>query len=46
MKLADLAKARAIIELLAERWPAAFSVFERRRRPLKVGVHVDILAAA
>jgi ProQ/FINO family len=36
---------RAILELLAERWPSAFSIYEARRRPLKIGVHLDILAA-
>jgi ProP effector len=34
----------AVIELLAERWLAAFVVFEQRRRPLKLGIHNDILA--
>jgi ProQ/FINO family len=33
------------IALLAERWPACFHVFERRRRPLKLGIHLEILAA-
>jgi ProP effector len=33
------------IALLAERWPTVFSVFEQRRRPLKIGIHLDILAA-
>ena len=37
--------ARGVIELLAERWPAAFAVFEERRRPLKIGIHDDIIAA-
>jgi hypothetical protein len=36
---------RAVLELLAERWPSAFSIYEARRRPLKIGVHLDILAA-
>ena len=35
----------ATIRLLTERWPLAFSVFEGRRRPLKIGIHLDILAA-
>src|SRR6266536_2690817 len=35
---------RLTIAMLAERFPAAFSVWERRRRPLKSGVHLDILA--
>jgi ProP effector len=34
-----------ILELLAERWPSAFSIYEARRRPLKIGIHLDILAA-
>jgi sRNA-binding protein len=33
----------AVLDLLAERWPKAFSVYEARRRPLKVGIHLDIL---
>ncbi len=36
---------RAVLVLLAERWPACFSVYEGRRRQLKVGIHNDILAA-
>ena len=35
-----------MIALLEERFPACFAVLERRRRPLKIGIHVDILAAA
>ena len=35
----------AVLELLAEKWPAAFSIYENRRRPLKIGIHLDILAA-
>ena len=35
-----------LIAVLAEWWPRAFSVFERRRKPLKLGIHDDILAAA
>jgi ProP effector len=31
--------------LLAETWPACFCVYERRRRPLQLGIHRDILAA-
>jgi sRNA-binding protein len=33
----------AVLELLAETFPACFSVYEVRRRPLKVGIHTDIL---
>jgi ProP effector len=35
----------ALITLLAERWPKCFSVYERRRRPLKIGIHRDVIAA-
>lgn len=35
----------AAIALLAKTWPACFVVYERRRRPLKLGIHHDILAA-
>jgi ProP effector len=41
-----VAQATTIIGALAERWPACFAVYERRRQPLKVGIHDDILAAA
>jgi ProP effector len=34
----------AVILLLAEKWPACFFVYEQRRRPLKLGIHRDILA--
>jgi sRNA-binding protein len=33
----------AIIELLAETWPQCFSVYERRRKPLKIGIREDLL---
>jgi sRNA-binding protein len=36
---------QAVLELLAETWPAAFSVYENRRRPLRIGIHTEILAA-
>jgi sRNA-binding protein len=35
----------AVLELLAETWPATFSIYENRRRPLKIGIHREILAA-
>jgi sRNA-binding protein len=35
----------AAIALLAETFPRCFSVYEGRRRPLKIGIHKDILAA-
>jgi ProP effector len=28
---------------LAELWPQCFSVYERRRRPLKIGINADLL---
>jgi ProP effector len=34
----------AVIELLAKIWPACFSIYEKRRKPLKVGIRLDILA--
>jgi ProP effector len=34
----------ATIELLAELYPKCFSIYEERRRPLKNGIHQDILA--
>lgn len=46
MKPTERARMQAIVERLAETWPAAFSVYEGRRRPLKIGVHVDILTGA
>jgi ProQ/FINO family len=39
------ATVEAVILLLAERWPAAFKVHEGRRKPLKVGIHLDVMAA-
>ena len=35
----------AVIALLAETFPRCFTVYEGRRRPLKLGIHRDILAA-
>lgn len=35
-----------IIELLAERWPRTFAIYQCRRRPLKIGIDNDIAAAA
>jgi ProP effector len=37
--------ADAVICLLSERWPRAFAIYEKRRRPLKVGIHTDLAAA-
>lgn len=36
---------RVILAMLAERWPDCFAIFEQRRRPLKIGIHHEILAA-
>jgi ProP effector len=36
---------QAVIKLLSEKFPAAFSCVDRERRPLKIGIHLDILAA-
>ena len=38
-------EAIAMITLLSERFPACFAVVEARRRPLKIGIHNDIIAA-
>ena len=38
-------EALAALTALAMRWPACFQVYEERRRPLKVGIHTDIIAA-
>jgi ProP effector len=38
-------QANALIATLAELWPRCFVVLEKHRRPLKTGVHADILAA-
>jgi len=43
-KLRDTTVA-AVIALLAETFPKCFSVYQPRRRPLKIGIHKDILAA-
>ena len=36
---------RAVFELLEHQWPLCFSIYERRRRPLKIGIHLEIIAA-
>jgi ProP effector len=36
---------RAVISLLAEKWPCCFSITESGRRPLKLGIRDDVLAA-
>ena len=36
---------RAVLELLQERWPNCFSIYEPRRKPLKIGIHEEILKA-
>jgi sRNA-binding protein len=40
----SLAAVQAAIALLAEAFPKTFFMYERRRRPLKIGIHLDILA--
>jgi|SRR5215472_14125298 len=37
--------AAAAIRLLAEFYPKCFSIYEERRRPLKLNIHLDIQAA-
>jgi ProP effector len=41
----DRAEIDAVIVLLAERFPKTFFVFERRRKPLKLKIHLDLQAA-
>jgi ProP effector len=43
-KLRDTTAA-AVIALLAENFPKCFSVYQPRRRPLKLKIHLDIQAA-
>jgi ProP effector len=35
----------AVVNLLAEKWPCCFSIIESGRRPLKLGIRDDVLAA-
>lgn len=35
----------AALDLLCETFPKAFAHYQMRRRPLKIGIHLDILAA-
>jgi len=39
-----LTAALELIGILAERFPAAFAIKPYHRRPLKLGIHIDILA--
>jgi sRNA-binding protein len=39
-------QAVSLITALADLWPHCFALLEQRRRPLKNGIHADILAAA
>jgi ProP effector len=45
-RLSRSAQTREIIAILAEFWPNCFAVYEQRRRPLKIGIHDDLTAAA
>jgi hypothetical protein len=54
-KIASIGKAAAarhdqnvakVLQLLAERWPRAFVVYQAKRAPLKRGIDQDITAAA
>jgi len=40
-----MTKPTDVIAILAEWFPRTFSVLEQRRQPLKIGIHIDILAA-
>jgi ProP effector len=35
---------RRTIDELAELWPECFSVYQQHRRPLKAGIHIDLLS--
>jgi ProP effector len=39
------AEIAACLQLLAETFPRCFAVYEVRRRPIKIGIHSEILAA-
>ena len=39
------ARSQAIIAALEELWPHCFSVLERKRRPLKLHMHLDLIEA-
>jgi sRNA-binding protein len=39
------ARAKIVLGILADKFPACFAIYERRRRPLKLGIHHDIIAA-
>ena len=41
----DRAHTLDTIAALAEWFPLCFAVYERRRKPLKLGIHLDVLAA-
>src|SRR5262245_27137705 len=41
----QIARANAVIERLERLWPQAFSVYERRRKPLAIGIDRALLAA-
>jgi len=45
MKDQDFRTTHAVIGLFAERFPKAFFVYERRRKPLKVAIDKDLAAA-
>jgi hypothetical protein len=44
MHMSKKGNPKATIETLALGWPKCFSVFKRRRRPLKVGIFEDLFA--
>jgi sRNA-binding protein len=44
-KSPEAENAQNTIAALADLWPQAFAIYEQRRRPLKLGIHNDVLAA-
>jgi len=43
-RAAQVAAAKVMIERLCETWPRCFYLYQKRRRPLKIGVRLDIIA--
>jgi sRNA-binding protein len=46
MSYAPRLEPAAIVEFLAAQWPVCFTIDPRSRRPLKLGIHVDVEVAA
>jgi sRNA-binding protein len=44
-RAAKIAAANALIVRLAETWPQTFFVYQKRRRPLPLKIHIEVLSA-